>query len=126
MVDSSGEYGLRFNYEHKKTLARRFPVRTHRVFSPGSKSAIATSTQTIISKYSITFKLRFAIAQVSRLSSDQQNLLASQLIDAVDEINDDAFDRTIALNPGVAIRLAEEALANHRAGLTEPLDPHSL
>ena len=54
----------------------------------------------------------------------EQELLATRLL--AELADDDEFDRTIARTSDKLAILAKEALAEHRAGLTEELDPEKL
>jgi hypothetical protein len=69
----------------------------------------------------MTKLLEQAFAEAAKLPPAQQDLLASRLLAEVAE--EDAFDRRIAASAGKLSRLAAEALAEFRAGLTEELDP---
>jgi hypothetical protein len=55
---------------------------------------------------------------------DKQNLLASRLLAELD--GEDEFDRAIAASANKLAVLAKEALAEHRAGLMQELDPERL
>ena len=55
------------------------------------------------------------------LADAEQDLLASRLLTEL--VEEDDFDRAIAATTERLSRLAEEALAEYRAGLTEKLDP---
>jgi hypothetical protein len=68
--------------------------------------------------------LERAFAEASKLSESEQDLLASRLLAELGA--EDAFDRVIAESTERLARFAEEAIAEHRAGLTEELDPERL
>ena len=72
----------------------------------------------------MTKLLEQAFAEAAKLSAAEQELLASRLFAEI--AAEDEFDRTIARTSDKLARLAEEALAEHRAGLTEELDPDRL
>jgi hypothetical protein len=72
----------------------------------------------------MTTLLEHAFAEASKLPAAEQDLLASRLL--AELVAEDAFDRTIAKSTDKLARLAAEALAEHRAGLTEELDPDRL
>ncbi|MEX0776311.1 MAG: hypothetical protein WD042_11455 [Phycisphaeraceae bacterium] len=72
----------------------------------------------------MTTLLQQAFAQAAKLPKAQQELLASRLL--AEMADEDEFDRAIARTSDKLARLAEEALAEHRAGLTEELDPDRL
>jgi hypothetical protein len=54
----------------------------------------------------------------------EQDVLASRLLAELEK--EDDFDRAVAASGDKLARLAREALAEHRAGLTEELDPDRL
>ena len=72
----------------------------------------------------MTTALRNAFEAASHLSDVQQDELASAILDelAADECWDVAFGES----QSALIRLAEEALKEHRSGRTEILDPDAL
>jgi hypothetical protein len=72
----------------------------------------------------MTKLLEQAFAEASKLSIAEQELLASWLLAELAAEND--FDRAIADSSDKLVRLAAEALAEHRAGLTEEMDPERL
>ena len=72
----------------------------------------------------MTTLLERAFAEASKLSAVEQDLLASRLL--AELAADDDFDRKIARSTDKLAQLAAEALAEHRAGLTEELDPDRL
>jgi hypothetical protein len=72
----------------------------------------------------MTTLLQRALTEASRLSTAEQDLLASRLLAELDA--EDDFDRAIAASSDKLARLAQEALAEHRAGLTEELNPERL
>ena len=72
----------------------------------------------------MTTLLEQAFAEAARLSEEEQNLLASRLL--AELAAEDEFDRAIAASSHRLARLASEAIAENRAGLTEELDPDRL
>jgi hypothetical protein len=72
----------------------------------------------------MTNLLEQAFAAAAKLSTSEQDLLASRLLAELAAENE--FDRTIAQSSNKLGRLANEALSEHRAGLTEELDPDRL
>lgn len=68
--------------------------------------------------------LEMAFAEAAKLPEAEQDLLASRLLAELTE--EDAFDRAILGSADMLSELAAEALAEHRAGLTEELDPDKL
>ncbi len=72
----------------------------------------------------MTTLLQKAFAEAAKLPSDEQDVLASRLL--AELTAEDEFDRAIAHTSHKLAKLAQEALAEHRAGLTEELDPERL
>jgi hypothetical protein len=69
----------------------------------------------------MTTLLQRAFAKAEKLSPSEQDVLASRLL--AELADEDDFDRAIAASAGKLAPLANKALAEHRAGQTEPLDP---
>lgn len=65
-----------------------------------------------------------AFAEASKLSPAEQEVLAARLLTELAAENE--FDRKIAGSADKLTRLALDALEEHRAGLTEALDPDRL
>ena len=72
----------------------------------------------------MTTLLEKAFAEAAKLPPAEQNVLASRLLAELGE--EDELDRAIAASSGKLASLAREALAEHRAGLSEELDPERL
>ena len=72
----------------------------------------------------MTTLLQQAFAEALKLPADEQELLASRLL--AELAAEDDFDRALARSGDKLARLAAEALAEHRAGLTQELDPERL
>lgn len=72
----------------------------------------------------MTERLERAFAEAGKLPPDEQDLLASRLL--AELAKDDAFDRALASSADKLVSLANEALAEHRAGQTQELDPDEL
>ncbi len=72
----------------------------------------------------MTTLLEQAFAEAAKRSAAEQDILASRLLAELETEND--FDRAIAGSPEVLTRLAMDALDEHRAGLSQPLDPDGL
>ena len=68
--------------------------------------------------------LHKAFAKASALPPAEQDVLASRLLAELEK--EDDFDRAVAASGDKLQRLAREALEEHRAGLTEELDPDRL
>ena len=72
----------------------------------------------------MTTLLERAFAEAAKRPAAEQELLASRLL--AELAAEDDFDRAISNSADKLARLAAEALAEHRAGLTEELDPDRL
>jgi hypothetical protein len=74
--------------------------------------------------FPMTTLLQRAFTEAAKLSESEQEVLASRLL--AELAAEDDFDRAITDSSGKLATLANEALAEHRAGQTEPLDPERL
>ncbi|MBN1395982.1 MAG: hypothetical protein JW959_13250 [Pirellulales bacterium] len=72
----------------------------------------------------MTSLLERAFAEAGKLSSAEQDLLASRLLAEMGV--EDEFDRDVAASADKLATLARQALVEHRAGLTHELDPDKL
>ena len=72
----------------------------------------------------MTTLLQDAFAKASELPPAEQDVLAARLL--AELTGEDDFDRAIAASSDKLARLAREALAEHRAGQTQELDPDRL
>jgi hypothetical protein len=72
----------------------------------------------------MTTLLERAFAEADKLSPAEQDVLASRLLAELGE--EDEFDRAIAASADKLAILARQALVEHRAGLTQELDPDNL
>jgi hypothetical protein len=72
----------------------------------------------------MTALLEKAFAKAASLSEEEQNVLASRLL--AELAAEDEFDRAIAASSHHLANAAAQAIAEHRAGLTEELDPNRL
>jgi hypothetical protein len=71
----------------------------------------------------MTKLLEEAISQLKTRSIEQDSLAAMIL----EELNDDnRWDESFARSPDLLAKLAAEAMAEHRAGKTQELDPQTL
>ena len=68
----------------------------------------------------MTDLLERAFAEAAKLPPDEQNLIASRLL--AELAAEDEFDRAIQSTAGRLAGLAGQAIEEHRAGLTRPLD----
>lgn len=72
----------------------------------------------------MTALLRQAFDEASKRSREEQDLLASRLLAELAAEN--AFDQAIASSSDKLAKLARQAIAEHRGGQTEELDPDRL
>ena len=72
----------------------------------------------------MTRLLEKAFAAVARLPTADQDALARALLSGL--ASERTIDERISGTPDALARLADEALAEHRAGRTDPLDPEKL
>jgi len=72
----------------------------------------------------MTTLLERAFAEAGKLSAEEQDLLATRLLAEMGA--EDEFDRAIAASAEKLTDLAKEALTEHKAGLTQELDPDKL
>lgn len=72
----------------------------------------------------VTKALHRAFEAASGLPDQAQDELAAAILEELEM--EEAFDRRLAETAPALERLAKEALVEHRAGLTVPLDPDSL
>lgn len=72
----------------------------------------------------MTKLLEEAFAAAAALSEAEQDLLASRLLAEI--AHEDDFDRRICQSSERLAGMAAEAIAQHRAGQTEELDPERL
>lgn len=72
----------------------------------------------------MTTLLQQAFAEAAKLSAAEQDLLATWLL--AELAAEEEFDRAIARSSEKLAGLASEAIAEHRAGRTEELDPERL
>ena len=72
----------------------------------------------------VTTLLEQAFAKAATLPTAEQDVLASRLL--AELADEDDFDRAIAATSDKLAVLARQALAEHKAGLTEELDPDCL
>jgi hypothetical protein len=72
----------------------------------------------------MTEKLKKAFEAASKLPPADQDALAAAILEEVKV--DKLWDASLAREPAALKRLADEALQEHRAGRTRPLDPEML
>ena len=69
---------------------------------------------------SMTGLLEKALQRIEALSSEEQDALASQILETLDD--EESWSRQFNQKPDVLRSLAQEALEEHRRGETRPLD----
>ena len=72
----------------------------------------------------MTRLLEQAIAAIAKLPEAEQDALARALMDEIGA--DERWDARFAQSSESLADLADEAIAEHRAGRTKPLDPDTL
>lgn len=72
----------------------------------------------------MTTLLEQAFAEAAKKSPEEQDVLAARLL--AELAAEDSFDRAIGGSVSKLAELAREAIAEHRAGKTEELDPERL
>ena len=68
----------------------------------------------------MTGLLESALRRVESLSGEEQDAIASQILETLDD--EALWERSFQEKPDVLRRLAQEALDEHRRGETRPLD----
>jgi hypothetical protein len=68
----------------------------------------------------MTGLLEIALRRLESLTSEEQDAIASQIMETLDD--EEAWARSFREKPGVLRSLATEALDEHRRGETRPLD----
>jgi hypothetical protein len=71
----------------------------------------------------MTTKREQALAEASKLPQTEQDAPAELILREI--ASERRWDDSFAASTDVLAQLADEALAEHRAGRTEPLDPDS-
>lgn len=72
----------------------------------------------------MTKLLEKAFAEAAKLPAEAQDALAAAILAEV--ATDPLWEQSFARRPDALNHLADEALREHRAGRTEPLDPDRL
>ncbi len=68
----------------------------------------------------MTRLLEDALRKVGKLSEDEQNAIASQILETLED--EESWGRMLRKNRDKLERLGEKALEEHRRGKTRPLD----
>jgi hypothetical protein len=74
--------------------------------------------------FNMTELLERAIAQLKTLPADEQDAIAAMILEEIEE--ERRWDRSFGRSPDLLAKLAAEAMAEHRAGKTQELDPETL
>ena len=72
----------------------------------------------------MTKALEQAFQEASKLPASEQDVLAEAILAEI--CAEEEWEKLLSSSPDVLERLADEALAEHRAGRTQPLDPETL
>ncbi|WP_068814416.1 hypothetical protein [Phormidesmis priestleyi] len=72
----------------------------------------------------MTELLERAIARLKTLPTKEQDAIATLIMEELEE--DQQWDESFARSPDLLAKLAAEAMAEHRAGKTQDLDPETL
>lgn len=65
-----------------------------------------------------------ALAEINKLPADEQESLAAWILEEL--ASEKRWDEAFAASQDLLAQMADEALAEHRAGKTLPLDPDEL
>ena len=68
----------------------------------------------------MTQLLEDALRKVGQLSEDEQNAIASQILETLED--EEVWEKMLRKNPAKLRKLAAKALEEHRRGETRPLD----
>jgi hypothetical protein len=68
----------------------------------------------------MTQLLEDALRKVGKLSEDEQNAIASQILETLED--EEAWEKMLRKNPARLRELAAKALDEHRRGESQPLD----
>jgi hypothetical protein len=72
----------------------------------------------------MTERLEQAIARLKTLPTDKQDAIATLILEELED--DQRWDESFAHSSDLLAKLAAEAMAEHRAGKTQELDPETL
>ena len=72
----------------------------------------------------MTELLEQAISKIKTLPSDQQEAIASIILEEIEE--EKRWDHSFASSPDLLAKLAAEAMTEYREGKTQELDPETL
>jgi hypothetical protein len=72
----------------------------------------------------MTERLEQAISKIKTLPSDQQEAIATLILEEIEE--EKRWDQSFARSPDLLAKLATEAMTEYREGKTQELDPETL
>jgi hypothetical protein len=72
----------------------------------------------------MTELLEQAIAKLKTRPISEQDSIAAMILEEIED--DNRWDESFARSPDLLAKLAAEAMAEHRAGKTQELDPETL
>ncbi len=72
----------------------------------------------------MTKLLEQAIAKLKTRPTNEQDSIAALILEEIED--DNRWDESFARSPDLLAKLASEAMAEHRAGTTQELDPETL
>jgi hypothetical protein len=72
----------------------------------------------------MTELLETAIARLKTLPTDEQDAIATLILDELEE--EQRWDESFARSPDLLAKLAAEAMVEYRSGKTQELDPETL
>lgn len=72
----------------------------------------------------MTKLLEQAIAKLKTRPTNEQDSIATLILEEIED--DNRWDESFARSPDLLAKLAAEAMAEHRAGKTQELDPETL
>jgi hypothetical protein len=72
----------------------------------------------------MTELLQQAIAKLKTCPISEQDSIAAMILEEIED--DNRWDESFARSPDLLAKLAAEAMAEHRAGKTQELDPETL
>jgi hypothetical protein len=72
----------------------------------------------------MTELLQQAISKIKTLPSDQQEAIATLILEEIEE--EKRWDQSFARSPDLLAKLAAEAMTEYRQGKTQELDPETL
>ena len=78
----------------------------------------------MLSGEAMTELLECAIARLQTLPASEQDAIAAMILEQIED--DRHWDESFSRSPNILAKLAASAMAEHRAGQTQELDPETL